>query len=87
MVEHAFRAWRAWRPVKPTDRPEQLSDRDLVRRWRLSYDELRRHSCPSATVLRLVQERSLLLDEVERRDPAGFERWLERVAAREAQDR
>ncbi|WP_345527701.1 hypothetical protein [Nocardioides endophyticus] len=87
VVEQANRYWRARRPVKATDHPEKLSDRDLMRRWRSSYDEMRRQGCPATDVLRLVQERSLLLDEVERRDPAGFEQWLERVAPRETQDR
>ena len=86
-VDHLVRAWRTWRPVEPTEHPQHLSDRDLARRWRSSYDEMGRRDCPATTVLQLVQERSILLDEIERRDPLGFPRWVERVAPRETQDR
>jgi hypothetical protein len=86
LVEAALTSVRSSRPVRPVDHAECLSDRDLVRRWRTSQDEIRRRGCPPATVLHLVQERAQLLDEMQRRDPAGFEVWIRRAVAHEPQE-
>ncbi|GAW50899.1 MULTISPECIES: hypothetical protein [unclassified Nocardioides] len=87
LVEAALSTVPSRRPVRPVDRAECLSDRDLARRWRTSQDEIRRRGCPPATVLRLVQERAQLLDEIQRRDPGGFDAWARRAVAREPQER
>ncbi|WP_395695134.1 hypothetical protein [Nocardioides sp.] len=79
--------WRKAHPVVATDHPVELSDRDLVRRWRQTTEELSDRSVPPATALRLVEERSSLLDELERRDPAKFADWLARSGWREPQER
>ena len=58
---------------------ERLSDRDLEGRLHDTYDEVRRRGSSTAEVLRIVQERARLLDELERRDPEHFEQWLDRA--------
>jgi hypothetical protein len=64
------------RPVRATSSPHRLTDADLRRRWRRTSEELHRPGTTAAAALRLVQERELLLDEIERRDPAAFETQL-----------
>lgn len=64
--------------------PGRLSDRDLERRWLRTSDQLADRGTPAAAALRLVQERELLLDELERRDPAGFAARLVRAGWRGA---
>lgn len=66
---------------------EGMPDRELTRRWRASQEAIRRAGRPSSLTLRLVQERALLLDEMERRDPVGFETWCRRAISREPQER
>jgi len=51
-------------------------DADLLQVWRRSYTELVRQHSPDA-VLRIVQLRAACLDELERRDRAALEAWLE----------
>ena len=74
------RTWGVW----PTDHPERLADRDLQERWRRTGQELRSPTTRPTAALRLVQERELLLDEIERRDPAGFAATLVRAGWRGA---
>ena len=76
------RQYRTWRPVPPASHPEALSDRELARRWRCTTDELRRRTVTTDATLALVQERSRLLDEMERRDPGEFEAGLVRAGWR-----
>lgn len=61
-----------------------LSDSDLCRQWRQSFTDLQRAGGP-AELARLSQTRRELLDELARRDPAGFDRWLNN-GARAASD-
>ncbi len=61
-----------------------LSTAQLCLTWRSSYLRLHRAtSCPAAAELVLLRQR--LLDELERRDRAGFGRWLS-TGARAASD-
>ena len=48
--------------------------------WRRSDEELRRASDDDPERGQLAEFRQLLLDEMERRDPAGFRRWLDEDA-------
>jgi hypothetical protein len=53
-----------------------LSTADLCLAWRRSY--LAMSGMPAGTALGdLVTQRQSMLDELERRDPAGFHRWLD----------
>ena len=56
--------------------PENLSVRDLRRRWEWTTAEVLRADTPVVRRLRLVEERRQLLDELQVRDPAHFEAWL-----------
>jgi hypothetical protein len=60
-------------PVPPL---ELLSERDLLRRWEGTTAALQRGRLTVSARLALVQERSSLLDELERRDPERFEDWV-----------
>lgn len=55
--------------------PWLLDDRALCSAWRRSYLVLERHHSPE-THLRVVQQRQLYLDELERRNPQGLAAWL-----------
>ncbi len=62
----------------PIDLPPSLRllpDDELCRRWRASCEQLDEptSSVPGPEV---VRERQELLDEIERRNPAGFSAWL-----------
>lgn len=65
-------------------RPDRRSGRDLERRWHRTSDELARAGTSPGAALRLVQERALLLDELERRDPEEFAARLVRAGWRAA---
>jgi len=76
-------------PIPPPARPRSpschsLSDAELCWRWRTSFTALRRTVSPGER-LRLITTRSELLDELARRDRAGFQRWLD-SGARAASD-
>lgn len=86
-LEWAIDRRRPSRPVTTVDRLQQLPARDLERRWLRTTQEMTVHRRDPAAVLALVQERSQLLDEIERRDPVGFDRMLVRTGWRERQDR
>lgn len=86
LVQLALATYRRAHPVVVADDPARLTDRDLARRWRSSTTEIGGCSDPD-TVARLVEERSGLLDELERRDPERFADWLVRSGWREPQDR
>ena len=62
-------------PVLPAD-PGALDDEELLRRWRRTGAELRGPWRGPAEASHLVETRHRLLDEMERRDPDRFSRWL-----------
>jgi hypothetical protein len=59
----------------PTGRARDLSTDDLCLVWRCSYVQLQRAADESARQ-QIVRARQEYLDELERRDHAGFARWL-----------
>jgi hypothetical protein len=68
--------------ARPVDMPEpaaatlrDLDDEALCLAWRRSYVQLQQSTSASARI-RHVQQRERLLDELERRDPAGLAAWL-----------
>ncbi|HET9830040.1 MAG TPA: hypothetical protein VFQ11_16230 [Nocardioidaceae bacterium] len=71
------------RPAPGQQRPEvtavtaqQLSDQELCRAWRHSFVTLQ--DCRSAPErARVVAQRQVYLDEMERRSPSGLRAWLE----------
>lgn len=77
---------RRSRPLGGSSGAQQLPTRDLEARWLRTTRDLRARSGEPATVLSLVLERELLLDELERRDPLGFHALLVRSGWRERQD-
>jgi hypothetical protein len=62
--------------ARPPVRPETLSTPGLCLAWRRSYLALL-DAPPGPTRDELVRVRECILDELERRDHAGFTRWLE----------
>jgi hypothetical protein len=62
--------------ARPPVRPETLSTPSLCLAWRRSYLALL-DAPPGPARDELVRVRGSLLDELERRDHAGFTRWLE----------
>jgi hypothetical protein len=62
--------------ARPPVRPETLSTPGLCLAWRRSYFALL-DAPPGPLRDELVRVRGCLLDELERRDHAGFERWIE----------
>ncbi|MDQ2723255.1 MAG: hypothetical protein M3Y19_08150 [Actinomycetota bacterium] len=68
----------------PAPRYLSLSDAELCWRWRTSFNALL-HTTSVAERLRLIETRSALLDELARRDPEGFGRWIS-SGARAASD-
>ena len=68
----------------PAPRYTSLSDAELCWRWRTSFNALL-HTTSVAERLRLIETRSALLDELARRDPEGFGRWIN-SGARAASD-
>jgi hypothetical protein len=87
-VPAAVLGWRSVRPVElaaaaapvtvqaPAPAPAALSTAELCLAWRRSYLELGELPAGPARD-ELVTHRQSMLDELERRDPAGFRRWLE----------
>lgn len=63
-------------PMPPDDVLAEISTRQLCRDWRASYTALQR-SCDPAAAARLVHTRLCYLNEMERRDRAGFKRWID----------
>lgn len=55
--------------------PAAMTDRELMFAWRLSCIH-RGHIHTIADQLDLAQQRAILLDEMERLDPAGFAAWM-----------
>ncbi len=53
-----------------------LDDAELCLVWRRSHEELQRTPAGGPALRQLAEVRQLLLDELEKRDPAGFRRWL-----------
>ncbi len=73
--------------VRRTAAVRQPPERDLDRRWRWTTQQLAARRADPGAVLALVEERARLLDELERRDPEGFDEMLVRSGWRERQDR
>ena len=69
---------RAWHRHTTPSGVVGMSDADLRRRWHESTPRLR----PAGSVrtwddvMQIVEQRARILDEVEARDPAGFEEWI-----------
>lgn len=55
---------------------ESLSTRDLLRRWEWTTTEVLRPTTPASRRVLLAEERRLLLDELQARDPSHFDAWL-----------
>ncbi|WP_198597973.1 hypothetical protein [Blastococcus atacamensis] len=62
-------------PPMPARAVDALSTSDLAEEWLRSGSALQGRLTPAA-LQGLVARRALLLDELERRDPAGFARWM-----------
>jgi hypothetical protein len=60
--------------ASPTE-VQQLTDEQLCKRWRASYLAVQQ---PQATdqMMRSLRQRQLCLDELQRRNEVGFDRWL-----------
>lgn len=66
-------------PCDPLPQPSAvrtLSTAEVCWAWRLSYVGMHRPDCPGYQREHLAALRSACLDELERRDPAAFRRWL-----------
>lgn len=87
LVEFLGRTYRRSRPGLAAQHPEQLSTDELARRWRQTSAELLDRGTSTAHSLELVEERARMLDEIERRDPQSFERWLVHSGWRESDRR
>lgn len=86
LLDLTLRELRERRPAQAPGTVERLGEGDLERRWVRTSRELRERRGDTDAVLALVQERERLLDEIERRDPAGFDAVLVRAGWREPQD-
>jgi len=66
-------------PAPPPDLPtatlRDLDDEELCLAWRRSFVQLQHATSASVRMLR-VQQRQLILDELERRNPHGLAAWL-----------
>lgn len=61
--------------LPPAPPVASLSTAELVRAWRGSFNSLLRAQT-TAAISAIVVRRQQYLDELERRDPAGLQRWL-----------
>lgn len=77
VVSAVLRGYRRKRPLPADLRSWDVEE--LGRRWRTSADDLTSPRTDVGRRLVLVQERSRLLDEIERRDPRRFEAELARA--------
>jgi hypothetical protein len=55
---------------------EALGRRQLLRRWQWTTIEVQRSTTPLERRLALVEQRRMMLDELERRDPLHFDDWV-----------
>lgn len=76
LVTWARATFLSWSSERAGGPPEALTSRDLLRRWSWTTAEVLRTGTPVARRLLLVEERRRLLDEIERRDPSGFDAWV-----------
>jgi len=60
---------------QPSSAVDTLTDEELCQSWRASYQELQ-HQSSAAQKAATVAERQSYLDELQRRNPAGFAAWL-----------
>ena len=86
-VGWAIDARRRSCPPVDSEQAPGLTGHDLEARWSRTTRELHARAGQPAAVLALVQEREALLDEIERRDPVGFEAFLVRAGWRQQQRR
>jgi hypothetical protein len=68
-----FVSWSSRRTSGP---PEALATRDLHRRWECTTAEVLHPHTSVPRKAMLAEERRHLLDELQRRDPAGFDAWI-----------
>jgi hypothetical protein len=68
-----FVSWSSRRTSGP---PEALATRDLHRRWECTTAEVLHPHTSLPRKVMLAEERRHLLDELQRRDPAGFDAWI-----------
>jgi hypothetical protein len=87
LVEWLVVERRQRRTVRSPQEARQRAARDLERRWLQTTRELRERRRDPVATLRLVQERAIVLDEIERCDPVGFDALLVRAGWRDHQDR
>jgi hypothetical protein len=71
-------------PLTPAPDLKAMTTTEIVLAWRRSYSQLARVRSP-LQLATLAARRQQLLDELERRDASGVERWL-RSGARAASD-
>jgi len=83
LVRVLARRVRERREPPPVEHPA-LGDDELARRWRSTTLAVQSTWRTPAELLLVVQERQRLLDEIDRRDPEGFSRWLTGGAAHDA---
>lgn len=62
-------------PVHASAERLPATDEQLCHEWCVSYGALVA-ACSGGTFMRVVEERCAYLDELERRNPAGFAAWL-----------
>ncbi|GAA4381848.1 hypothetical protein [Nocardioides caricicola] len=79
--------YRAGRRLGDWEQAARLSGGDLESCWLRTTRQLRAHASEPEAVLALVQERAVLLDEIERRDPAAYDALLVRAGWPQRQDR
>jgi hypothetical protein len=65
-----------WRLRGSSGPLESLGKRELLRRWEWTTCEVLRGTTTLQRRLALVEQRRLLLDELERRDPTHFDEWV-----------
>jgi hypothetical protein len=75
-IDVSRRLFVSWSSRRTSGPPETLSTRDLHRRWEWTTAEVLHPSTSLARRLVLAEERRHLLDELQCRDPAGFDAWL-----------
>lgn len=76
VVQLAKTQFLAWSTRRTTGPPEALATRDLLRFWDWTTAEVQRSTTSVGRRLVLVEQRSALLDELERRDPGHFRHWV-----------
>lgn len=63
------------RQLRAEESPDAMSDDELCRAWQASFTLLQRAGSPADLSL-VAARRAGYLDEIQRRDPDGFQRWM-----------